>query len=74
MTAARALPRTYVRCLQNPYPGFDRFAQLGRETSGWRSRDLDGGHLPYVSCPHDLAALLLELTGRPLVGAGSAAR
>ena len=39
-----------------------------------RCRDLDGGHLPYVSCPHDLAALLLELMGQPLVAAGSAAR
>jgi pimeloyl-ACP methyl ester carboxylesterase len=67
--AAAALPRRYVRCLRNPHPGFDRFAQLAEETPGWRRHDLDGGHLPYISCPHELAALLLELVGQGQVGA-----
>ncbi|MBB3085258.1 alpha/beta fold hydrolase [Geodermatophilus sabuli] len=58
--AARQLPRTYVRCARYPQPAFDRFAQQARETPGWRYRELDSSHIPYVTCPDRLAGVLLE--------------
>ena len=60
--AAAALPRTYIRCLANaPMPAFDRFAQVARETPGWRYREMAGAHEPFVTAPDELAALLLEV-------------
>ena len=58
---AEALPRTYIRCLQNPSPAFDRFAEAARSTPGWRYRELATGHEPFVTMPRELADLLLEI-------------
>ena len=58
--AAEALPRTYIRCLQWPHPGFDHYADAARRTAGWRCRELTTPHLPYVTHPRELVALLLE--------------
>ncbi len=60
--AAEALPRTYIRCLQNHSPAFDRFAEAARTTPGWRYRELTTGHDAMVTAPQEVAGLLLELT------------
>jgi pimeloyl-ACP methyl ester carboxylesterase len=57
---AEALPRTYIRCLQWPHAGFDRYADAARRTPGWRCRELATPHLPYVTHPPELVELLLE--------------
>lgn len=59
--AARQLARTYIRCTSWPHPGFDRYAEAAGRTAGWRLRQLDDSHLPYITNPHDLASTLLEL-------------
>ncbi|MGY1705202.1 alpha/beta fold hydrolase [Geodermatophilus sp. SYSU D00697] len=59
--AAGELPRTYVRCARFPTPTFDRYAQQAREAPGWRYRELDCSHIPYVTCPDALAAVLLDV-------------
>jgi hypothetical protein len=56
--AAEALRRTYIRCLQNPSPVFDRFAEVARSTPGWRYRELATGHEPFVTNPCELARLI----------------
>ena len=58
--AAEALPRTYIRCLRWPDPGFDHYADAARRMAGWRCRELTTPHLPYVTHPRELVALLLE--------------
>ena len=58
---AEALPRTYIRCLQNHSPAFDRFGEAARSTPGWRYRELASGHEPFVTNPRELADLLLEI-------------
>jgi pimeloyl-ACP methyl ester carboxylesterase len=63
--AAARLPRTYVRCLQHPSPLFDRYAAMARRTEGWRLRELDAAHEPFVTAPRELAAVLLEIADGP---------
>jgi pimeloyl-ACP methyl ester carboxylesterase len=65
--AAERLPRTYVRCLRHPSPVFDRYAAMARETAGWRLRELDIAHEPFVTAPRELADLLLDVAAVPLV-------
>ncbi|SFK41326.1 alpha/beta fold hydrolase [Geodermatophilus ruber] len=59
--AARAPTRSYVRCVRFPHAGLDRFAERARESADWRHRTLDCSHIPHVTCPRELAAVLLEL-------------
>jgi len=58
---AEKLPRTYIRT-QWPHPGFDRYARAASETTGWQSRSIASSHLPYITHPSELAALLLEVS------------
>jgi hypothetical protein len=58
---AETLPRTYIRCLRWPHPGFDRYADAARRTQGWRRYELDSPHLPYVTHPGDLVERLLKI-------------
>jgi pimeloyl-ACP methyl ester carboxylesterase len=58
--AAARLPRTCVRCLQHASPVFDRYAAMARQTDGWRLRELDAAHEPFVTAPRELADILLE--------------
>jgi pimeloyl-ACP methyl ester carboxylesterase len=58
---AEKLPHTYIRCRQHPSPAFDRYAEMARRTQGWRYRELDAAHLPFVTVPRELAVLLLEV-------------
>ncbi|GEL19236.1 alpha/beta fold hydrolase [Pseudonocardia asaccharolytica] len=59
--AAAQVPRTYIRCVRFPHPGFDRHAEIAMVTPGWGFRRLDCAHLPYITCPDELAGLLLGL-------------
>jgi hypothetical protein len=59
--AAERLPRTYIRCRGFPHPGFDRYAQAASQDPCWRLLHLDSSHLPYITSPHELAPMLLEL-------------
>jgi hypothetical protein len=58
---AETLPRTYIRCLRWPHPGFDRYADAARRTQGWRCYELDSRHFPYVTHPGDLVEPLLKI-------------
>jgi pimeloyl-ACP methyl ester carboxylesterase len=60
--AAEKLPRTYIRT-QWPHPGLDRYAAAASEAAGWQSRRIASSHLPYITHPKELAALLLEVGG-----------
>jgi pimeloyl-ACP methyl ester carboxylesterase len=71
-TAARELPRSYVRCTRYRQPTYDGHAQQARETPGWRYRELDSSHMPYITCADRLADVLLELAGSDRVGTGAA--
>ncbi len=57
---AETLPHTYVRCLGWNAPHFDRYAAAAR-AAGWQCRQLDTPHLPYITHPRELAALLDDL-------------
>jgi pimeloyl-ACP methyl ester carboxylesterase len=56
-------PRTYIRCTKNPLPGFDRFAKTAQSSPGWTHREIASAHLPYITDPDDLTALLVEIAG-----------
>jgi pimeloyl-ACP methyl ester carboxylesterase len=58
---ARSLPRTYLRCRRWPAPGFDRFAHQARTTPGWHAHEIDASHVPFITAPHELATILLDL-------------
>ena len=58
---AEQLPRTYIRCRGWPSAGFDRYAQTASQDTRWRLLELDSNHLPYITDPHQLAPMLLEL-------------
>jgi pimeloyl-ACP methyl ester carboxylesterase len=60
--AAARLPRTYIRT-QWPHPGFDRYAGNASQATGWQLRKIASSHLPYITHPTELAALLLEVAG-----------
>jgi hypothetical protein len=56
-------PRVYVRCTQWPNPGFDRWAANAQSSSGWTMYEMASGHLPYITDPDALTAVLLEIAG-----------
>jgi pimeloyl-ACP methyl ester carboxylesterase len=58
--AAEKLPRTYIRT-QWPHQGFDRYAAAASEAAGWQSLQIASSHLPYITHPNELAALLREV-------------
>jgi pimeloyl-ACP methyl ester carboxylesterase len=60
-SAAERPPSTYIRCRGWPNPSFDRYASTASHDPRWRLVQLDSSHLPYVTHPHLLAPLLLEL-------------
>ena len=51
----------YVRCRGWPHPRFDRYASRAGSSPDWDLYELEGSHLPYVTAPDDLTALLLEI-------------
>ena len=57
---AEDLPRTYIRT-QWPHVGFDRYAEAASESKGWQLRKVASSHLPYITHPSEVAALLLEV-------------
>lgn len=58
--AARALPRTYIYCMQPPMGPFGPFAERAK-AEGWRYRELATGHDAMITKPKELVDLLLEL-------------
>ncbi len=62
--AAAALPRTFVYCSKPAMGLFEAPAQEARANPRWQCHDLATGHLPMVTAPKDLAALLLPLAPR----------
>ena len=62
--AAAALPRTYIRCIQNESRAFDLFAETARTTPGWHYRELVSGHEPFVTMPNEFVDLLLDIGGK----------
>jgi hypothetical protein len=60
--AAAALPRTCVRCSENPSPTFVPFAEAAaRLGSGWHYRELASNHEAMVTAPRARADLLLDV-------------
>jgi hypothetical protein len=49
------------RCHLWPNPTFDRHAQTAEHDPRWRLLHLDTSHLAYITNPHELAPMLLEL-------------
>jgi len=59
--AAEQLPKTYIRCQEWPNPSFDRYAQTASQNPRWHLLQLEGSHMPYITVPHELAAMLLDI-------------
>jgi pimeloyl-ACP methyl ester carboxylesterase len=55
--------RTYVRCRQWPNPSYDSYAAEARSSPAWDHYELATPHLPYLTHPHELGALLDAITG-----------
>jgi len=53
--------RTYVRCQRWPNASFDRHAAHARSAPDWDYYQLDSSHLPQITDPDSLAAILLRL-------------
>ena len=47
------IPRTFVRCSRHPAP-----PAVTRDVPGWDWTELDAGHWPMITAPHDTADLL----------------
>jgi hypothetical protein len=58
--AAEKLPRTYIRCRQFQNRRFDSHAEMARQATGWRYRELPAPHHAAVTMPVKVAELLLE--------------
>jgi pimeloyl-ACP methyl ester carboxylesterase len=54
-------PRIYIRCTDNPHPGFDRCAEAAQSSPAWTHRELAGAHLPYITDPDELTAQLVDI-------------
>jgi pimeloyl-ACP methyl ester carboxylesterase len=62
--AAVDMARTFIRCrgfLFGKHPAFDSHAKMAQQTPGWRYRELDAPHLPYITHPADVADTLLDI-------------
>jgi pimeloyl-ACP methyl ester carboxylesterase len=55
--------RVYVRCQHWPNPSFDRYAATARSSPAWGSYELATPHLPYITHPDALSAILLKVAG-----------
>lgn len=57
----RALPKTYIRCTQSNFSAVTGVAQqkIAADGAGWTYQELPCSHVPMVSMPDTLAALLL---------------
>jgi pimeloyl-ACP methyl ester carboxylesterase len=58
---AASLPRRFIRCQQWASAIFDRYAENARRSEGWTTHELAATHLPFITHPHELTALLLEI-------------
>ena len=56
------LPRSYIYCRKKaPGDVFVQFAEAVRQSPAWRYYEIDSGHIPNVTMPKTLAALLDEM-------------
>lgn len=58
--------RTYVRCQRWPNLSFDRYAATAQSSPDWDYYQLDSPHLPQITDPDKLAAILLELADQQM--------
>ena len=61
--AAETLPRTFIRCRRFPNARFDEHVAMAKRTAGWRVREMDSSHHPFITAPDELTRLLLEAAG-----------
>jgi pimeloyl-ACP methyl ester carboxylesterase len=62
MKGGRSLPRTYIACVGEGYPGraaFARFAEIA-QGEGWRYSELPTGHDCHVEAPEAFVKLLVD--------------
>ncbi len=57
------IDRLYVRCPRQPAP-FDAFAKAARSSPVWRYEELDTPHLPFITHPDLVTAVLLDTASR----------
>jgi hypothetical protein len=55
--------RGYVRCRHWPNLSFDRSAATAQSSSAWGYYELATSHLPHITHPTELSAVLLDLVG-----------
>ena len=55
--------RVYVRCRYWPNPSFDRYAATAQSSPAWGYYELATPHLPYITHPTELSAVLLDVAG-----------
>jgi pimeloyl-ACP methyl ester carboxylesterase len=55
--------RVYIRCRHWPNPSFDRSAANAQSSSAWGYYELATSHLPYITHPTKLSAVLLDIAG-----------
>lgn len=53
--------RVYIRCRRWPNSSFDRYASHAQSSPGWDYYQLDSSHVPYITDPDALSAILLKL-------------
>jgi pimeloyl-ACP methyl ester carboxylesterase len=54
---------TYIRCRQWPNARYDEYATSAQSSQAWDSYELDTPHLPYITHPQELSAILLDIAG-----------
>jgi pimeloyl-ACP methyl ester carboxylesterase len=55
--------RVYIRCRQWPNARYDEYVTTAHSSPAWDSYELDTPHLPYLTHPHELNAILLDIAG-----------
>lgn len=54
------LPRSFIDCVEPPYPTIAAMRTRVRQTPGFRVVEMRTGHCPMVSAPHELVRHLLD--------------
>jgi len=48
------------------HPAFDRHAEMAKRSNGWQLIEIEAPHLPFITHPEALAAVLLDLAAQGL--------
>ncbi|MBA2668446.1 MAG: alpha/beta hydrolase [Trueperaceae bacterium] len=64
--ASLAVPRTFIHCTDTPVSTPDVFSPFAAKarSRGWTVHEIDTGHVPMLTAPQALAAVLLDEVGR----------